>query len=334
MPRRRGFSLVEVLVVVAIIAILAALLLPAVQAAREAARRTQCRSNLKQIGLALHNYLATHSVFPFGVGGDLSGTPASYTAATNRRYAAHVMLLPDLDQLALYNRIDFNIPPFYPDESGTPSKFTSWSFNEPAAIVNLAVFNCPSDVLRLQSPWGPTNYRSCNGSTPAGTTGNGIFGLNTSTRPRDVTDGMSQTAVFSERIRGDDNNKAVDLRADLYSLDINLSDAELRTQCNNLTAAGVAGRWQDSNGGMTWLEGNMNWTRYNHVLPPGFPSCKAGITWNKTIMTANSRHPGGVQLLLADGAVRFIGENLSPLVWQALGSMNGGENDAAQAFID
>ena len=330
---RRGFSLVEIIVVIAIIAVLVALLLPAVQQARESARRAQCKNNLRQLGLALHNYEGTHSVYPFGVGGDLGGPPATYSSPTGRRYSLHTQILPFLDQGPLYQRIDFGIPPFFPDTSGDPPAFTSWNFNEPAAITKIPVFECPSDLFRLRRPWGSNNYRSCSGSTWSGRASDGMFSLNSGVKPRDVTDGLSLTAAFSERIRGDDDDNRVDRQGDIFKLGPGWTEAtfshECRTLVEPLPATVIK---QASNGGMTWLEGNMNWTRYNHLLSPGAPSCKADITWNGVAMTANSRHAGGVHVLFGDGAVRFISENINPVVWSALGTIAGREPESNEAF--
>ena len=330
---RHGFSLVELVVAIAIVSLLVSLLLPAVQQVREAARRTQCKNNLRQLGLALHNYEGTHSVYPFGVGGDLSGLPNTYASPTGRRYSLHTQILPFLDQGPLFQSIDFGIPPFFPDASGDPQDFTSWNFNEPAAITKIPVFECPSDLFRLRRPWGSNNYRSCSGSTWAGREGNGMFSLNSRVKPGDVTDGLSQTAALSERVRGDDDNTRVDLLGDVFKLGPGWTEAMFSRECNSLVeplSATVLGH--DSNSGMTWLEGNMNWTRYNHLLPPGAPSCKTDITWNGVAMTANSRHAGGVHVLFGDGAVRFVSENINPVVWSAVGTIAGHEAESLDAF--
>lgn len=324
--RRTGVSLPEILVVIAIVTLLVSLLLPAVQQVRESARRMQCRSHLRQIGLALHNYEGTHSVFPFGVGGDVNGVPSTYASPTGRRYSLHSQILPFLDQGPLFQQIDFNIPPYFPDLSGDPLSFTNWNFNEPAAITRIPVFECPSDLFRLQRPWGSTNYRSCNGSSWSGGVGDGMFSLNSRVRTAAITDGLSQTVAFSERIRGDDNNAAADRDSDVFKLGPGWTQATLAAICHSLSEplpATVLG--QDSNSGMTWLEGNMNWTRYNHVLPPNTRSCKTDITWNGVAMTASSRHVGGVHLLLGDGSVRFVSENIYPPAWSALGTIAGAE---------
>ncbi len=322
----RAFTLIELLVVLAVIGLLIALLLPAVQSVREAARRNSCRSNMRQIGLALHNYESSHRVFPFGVGADCDTTVATLTAECSRRYSAQSQLLPCLDADNVYRQIDFRVQPFYPDTTGNPRMVTGSGPNENAAQQIIPVFICPSDINRLQRPWGTINYRACAGSSWSGRGGNGLFSQNSAVKPGDITDGASNTAAFSERIRGDDDDGAVDLDSDLFGLAAPWTQETLKSWCQLLTPAEAATlNVQDSNGGMSWLEGNMNWTRYNHVLPPFESSCKGDLTWNGVIMTANSRHGRVVNVLMADGAVRTIGENIDNVVWSALGSMNGGE---------
>jgi prepilin-type N-terminal cleavage/methylation domain-containing protein/prepilin-type processing-associated H-X9-DG protein len=321
-----GFTLVELIVCLSVAALLLALLLPAVQRAREQMRLMDCQSRLKQIGLALHNYESTHRVYPFGVGADADGSSATYTSADSRRFSAQVQLLPFLDQASLYQRIDFNIPPFAPDTTGEPAVVTGIGPNEPAAQVRVPVFLCPSDFDRLRRPWGPINYRSCSGNTWAGRVGNGMFGQNTAIRNADITDGLSNTAAFSERVRGDDDRQSIDLLSDVFSWSTIWTEDSLRTWCSSVTLHEAAlATTQDSTSGMTWLEGNATWTRYNHVLNPGFPSCKNGITWNGMVMTATSRHTAGVNVLFADGRVRFVSENADVESWRAAGSIRGAE---------
>jgi prepilin-type N-terminal cleavage/methylation domain-containing protein len=323
---KRGFTLIELLVVIALIGLLLALLLPAVQRARETARRSTCKNNLRQLGLALHSYVDAHRVFPFGVGDDSDGVSSTFSSPQNRRYSTHSQLLPFLDRDNVYKLIDFDVPPFYPSTSGDPLAANPGSSNHRAASTAIPVFRCPSDPNRLKRPWAANNYRTCNGGTWAGRVGNGIFGQNTSTRPRDVTDGLSSTAMMSERILGDNDDNEVDLVSDLYGTKDPWTQQSLRDWCAALTESAAAGvELQDSNNGMTWIEGNFNWTRYNHVLTPNRPSCKNRITWNGTIMPPSSHHSSGVNLLLGDGSLRFISENINEHVWRAIGSMNGGE---------
>ena len=172
---RRGFTLIELLVVIAIIAILMALLLPAVQQAREAARRSQCKNNLKQIGLALHNYLDTAKCFPFATGG------------TGNRYSALSQLLPQLDQGPLFKKIDFK-------------QLITAPANVTAGLTVLPQFLCPSDLQNpLPASGGATNYNPNKGSSvlwqdPAG---DGVIYHFSSTKIADIKDGTSQTAAGS-----------------------------------------------------------------------------------------------------------------------------------------
>jgi len=329
--RKPGFTLVEILVVIAIIGILIASLLPAVQMAREAARRTSCLNNLKQIGTALATYQTTYRVYPFGVGLGPAGPVDAYVSPLTRRFSLHSQLLPYIEQENVFEQIDFSVTPF-PDMSGS-YVVTGSGPNEEAAQVTIPIFLCPSDSNRLNSPWGPNNYRSCNGSSWSGRAGNGMFGQATAIRPADVQDGLSNTAAFSERILGDDDDGHVDLDSDLFGLPAPWTEPALYDWCVHLTEAEAATLViHDSNGGMTWLEGNMNWTRYNHLLTPGRQSCKGYLTWNGVGMTANSHHPGGVHLLLGDGAVRFVSETIQLDVWRAVGTIAGGEPVSHGAF--
>ncbi|MBA3314905.1 MAG: DUF1559 domain-containing protein, partial [Planctomycetaceae bacterium] len=267
-----------------------------------------------------------HGVFPFGVGADGDGTQATINSPENRRFSLHAQILPELGYPNVFEEIDFMVRPFYPSLSDDPSIVDPSSMNHRAAQIAIPVFRCPSDLDRLVHPWASNSYRSCNGNTWDGRRGNGLFGQYTAVRPGDVGDGLSNTAAFSERCTGDDNDVNVDLLSDLFGLEGDWTEATLRDRCNRLTEeeAAVAAA-HDSNGGMTWLEGNMNWTRYNHVLPPNKPSCKNRLTWLGVVMTATSRHGGGVNMLMGDGAVRFVSEDISTETWHALGSIRGAE---------
>jgi prepilin-type N-terminal cleavage/methylation domain-containing protein/prepilin-type processing-associated H-X9-DG protein len=324
--RHRGMTLIELLIVIALVALLLALMLPAVQMAREAARRTQCRNNLRQIGIALHSYESNHRVYPFGVGADSDGDEATITSTDSRRYSAHSQLLPYLGLQTVYQQIDFHVQPFYPDTTADPGVVTGLGPNEGIAQIKIAVFECPSDINRLRRPWGSTNYRSCNGSSWDGRRGDGLFGQITAVRPSDVRDGLSNTVAFSERIRGDDDDSRVDMDSDLFGLAAPWTELAFQEWCQQLTPSVAATlSLHDSNGGMTWLEGNMNWTRYNHVFPPGHTACKTDLTWNGVGMPANSRHGRAVHALFADGSVRLIGYNIDVDVWKALGTIAGSE---------
>src|ERR1017187_7657328 len=188
----RAFTLVEVLVSVAVIAVLIGLLLPAVQRAREAARRVQCQANLRQIGIALGQYEQAAGVFPFGVGADADKIVAQIASAGNRRYSLHSQILPYIDQSVIFNQINFFVQPFAPDQTGDPTFVTGDGPNETAAQMTVAIFLCPSDFNRMPSrPWGQTNYRSCDGGSWEGRASDGMFGQSSRIRPASVTDGLS-----------------------------------------------------------------------------------------------------------------------------------------------
>ena len=143
------------------------------------------------------------------------------------------------------------------------------------------------------------------------------------------------TAPRLERIRGHDDFERLDSDADLFRDAAPWTEDSFRTWCSQLTDAEAASfpkHPSDANSGMNWLEGNMTWTRYNHVLPPGSKSCANGLTWNGVAMTSNSRHAKVVGVLLGDGSVRPIKYSIAATVWKALGTIAGGETVSADAF--
>lgn len=185
-PGGRGFTLIELLVVIAIIAVLIALLLPAVQQAREAARRSQCKNNLMQIGLALQNYEMSHERLPPGTV-NASGPIKSETAGYHVSWI--VQTLPYLDQRNVYEKIDFSVSIYDPKNA------------DPTAVI-LPVLNCPSDA----STSGPSSYAGCHHSTeaPIDLDNNGVLYLNSSIRFEDVRDGLSNTLIVGEKVRNTD----------------------------------------------------------------------------------------------------------------------------------
>ncbi|MBL8815181.1 MAG: DUF1559 domain-containing protein [Planctomyces sp.] len=304
----RGFTLIELLVVIAIIAILIALLLPAVQQAREAARRTQCKNNLKQLGIAIHNYHDTYSCIPIA---DVNG-------AVNP-VSAHARLLPYIEQSNLYNLVDFNVP--YDHVNNTVPRNTE-----------LPAFRCPSDPTALPATIGGRNNYFWNAGSgivmyAAGQAGqpasNGVVFHNLRIRFADITDGLSNTAAMSEKMTGDGNNGISSPRTDTYRPGTYPNSAdEALIQCNatNVTDLSLQGY---SNVGGPWLQQYHSTNQYNHVLPPNGRSCM--FPPGRIATTANSQHTGGIQTLLCDGSARFVSENVDLKTWRSLGSINGGE---------
>lgn len=309
---RTGFTLIELLVVIAIIAVLVALLLPAVQQAREAARRSSCKNNLKQFGLAMHNYLEVHTRLPLCLN------------ATSKPISVHTYLLPYLDQSPLYQLVDFN---------------TSWNSpaNADARATGVSTFLCPSEPsVRLPAGWAGTGYRANQGSeilygqppTDPGNVNyglpapNGVFISGMSLKLADVTDGASNTAAFSEHPMGDFNN-AQSSRFDTFrpgTHPATLDDAVAQCRAidpSDLSLQGV------SNVGAPWIQSYHSTTQYFHVAPPNDRSCM--FPPGRIATSATSFHEGGVQVALCDGSVRFASENIDLGVWRAVGARNSGQ---------
>jgi prepilin-type N-terminal cleavage/methylation domain-containing protein/prepilin-type processing-associated H-X9-DG protein len=297
--RRSGFTLIELLVVIAIIAILIALLLPAVQQAREAARRTQCKNNLKQLGLALHNYHSSHNCFPFAIGG------------TGNKYSAVSQLLPELDQAPLFSQINF-------------SKQFSDPVNAAARLLELPQFRCPSDLPNPQpTAGGGTNYVPNKGISVLWQDPNadGVMYWFSRTRIGDITDGSSQTAAFSERNLTDGSNGISTPQADTYLSSANpLTPAEAAQFCAAVDVTNLANQFPQFMGA-PWIDGK---NAYQHIAVPNSRSCGFQPS-AKASMSASSRHTGGAHVLLSDGSVRFASENIDVNLWRGLGTRNGGE---------
>jgi prepilin-type N-terminal cleavage/methylation domain-containing protein/prepilin-type processing-associated H-X9-DG protein len=343
MPRiRRGFTLIELLVVIAIIAVLIALLLPAVQAAREAARRTQCVNNLKQFGLAIHNYASSLLVFPFGKGASYVGAPVY------PRWSANSQLLMFMEGGNLYNSINFNLPPETPGMAGAlpfmPAYQNTNRDNATSCVVQVATFLCPSDAPPIAGWPGGNNYlgnqytyacdlaeNSPSTSATGGEQPRGIFYFGSAVKVADVTDGTSNTAFYSEKIRGQGTpNPKTDLL--VFTNQTTIDATYQACQTLPLTALPLTSRQ-----GMSWVMGEMCCTVYNHVAPPNSQSCAApnfpGSMANMAMQVPpSSLHPGGVNVLFGDGTVRFVKNSISVAIWRAVGTRNGGEVISSDAL--
>lgn len=354
-PRaKHGFTLVELLVVIAIIGILMALLLPAVQAAREAARRSQCVNNLKQFGLALQNYHDINRAFPIRQGGTDCASNGNCLRAS-----AFIGLLPFVEQQAAYDVIragGYGAPPYGPPAN---TLWYGWEIQVPG-------FLCPSDDRGTPSPvpnptlggastFGEVNYAFSHGDTISlngqSTSNRGMFAYSNSVRISEIKDGLSNTIAMSERLRtsyssGGSQSQSVKLGAATTSFITGTYPQASPGQCltvangpNYATPSTTSGLF-----GTMWSDGTVRRCGFTTVLPPNAPSCvsadNTGSTNGSGIISPTSNHPAGVNGLMADGSVRFVNESIntgnlglsevssgpSPYgVWGAMGTKSGGE---------
>ena len=347
---RRGFTLVELLVVIAIIGILIALLLPAIQAAREAARRLQCSNNMKQMGLALHNYHNTWQKLPYLRGPNIH--PYKWMSGL-------VMLLPYVEQGPLWDQVSSTTtfgsttyPPF-----GTYPWDTSY---RPWAAV-IPVYLCPSDgegTNNGPNAIGNNNYCFSQGDTTSADWGGplerGPFLKDDHYNFADIRDGLSNTIAISERCistagigvwNNGPGNEPVVLKGKVTSHSSVASNAADNNPIACLSTT-VGSRYQADLmtrgwSGTRWAHGNTGCSQFNTILPPNSPSCaRGGGDGDSQLIPPTSYHTGGVNVVLLDGSVRFVSESIdtgdlssgsvgrgaSPYgVWGALGTRDGGE---------
>lgn len=346
--RSRGFTLIELLVVIAIIAVLVAILLPAVQQAREAARRSQCQNNLKQLGVAMHSYLETHSVFPRGNFERYDAATYGYGNYSYFSFSAHAMLLPFMDQGALYNRLDFSLAP-------------NQGANDTTKRATVPGFLCPSDLNQIPNGGGynlgpGNNYMMSAGPSmywfgfaPSAVTTTipnmdhqvGMYNYRRTVSMRDLTDGSSNVIAASELVKGDGENTATSVSIGDTLRAVGTAGAALsfptQATVDAWSAACQAAYTTPSTAnpprgdtGSNWAYGNIGLTVFNTILPPNpsHPACiscaTCGTNDGNGLFSARSRHTGGANVLMGDGRVEFVGSNVDGLTWRRLGGVADG----------
>jgi prepilin-type N-terminal cleavage/methylation domain-containing protein len=342
---RLGFTLVELLVVIAIIGVLVALLLPAVQAAREAARRSQCGNNLKQLGLAMHNYHDVHKRFP-ALGTQWYGG--------GRWYAWTMPILPFIEQTPLYDGMMVQAIPRGP---GLPTPWDTGNnaWNNANWKVDLSTFICPSDFAPANRGESPAllNYKACVGDDyhqnhfapwQSNRDNRGIYQVGRWTPMAGITDGTSNTVMLGEMATGGGANDIIGgVAVTMQAWNPAACLARIDPANPRYLTAPVRAEFRPP-GGRAW-DGRPYFVGFATLVAPNGPSCHwGGVDGNEHMGTLSSRHPGGGQVALADASVRFISETIdtgnqsvddvdtpstrrSPWgVWGALGSMRGGES--------
>ena len=313
---RSAFTLVELLVVIAIIGILIALLLPAVQQAREAARRMQCTNNLKQLGLATHNYESTYKQFPQPADDSLYG------------YSAQAKLLPFIEQGNLEDLIDYSEPLLH----GVAYAPTLNANLQGVVRQPLAILQCPSDagnpmLVDNDETWAGTNYMG-NAGPGAGNTycsrsdTYGIFWRGSNTRFRDVTDGTSNTVLFAETLfglRGDDSTDLIDSDRQIKRVS---GGGPCSVAAEDLVARSAT-RYEGRRAGQ-WIRNITYQTLINSFYPPNAKQPDVSHH-GESISGARSDHPGGANVGLCDGSVRFVTETIDLTTWRNLHDRRDGQ---------
>lgn len=300
-----GFTLIELLVTISIIGILIGLLIPAIQSSREASRKAYCSNNLHQLGVALHQHVSEHQVFPDG--------------SNVQGFSLHTALLPFLDQSPLFNGINTSFRP-------------SVKENLTANQIVLTSFVCPSDPVGSTSPWSAaqTSYPGNGGYGIQKFGFNGLFCDNSlqaqAIGVASITDGSSQTTALSEWAmsngKPDDSNPlTVTFDAPMYSLPEEFD--QFATVCRNMTPTEAPFILHAK--GCKWMTGDFGQTLFNAVLEPGQHCCTNGKSINTGAFSVSSYHPSGVNVLFADNHVAFIKSTVNLSLWRALSTRAGSE---------
>jgi prepilin-type N-terminal cleavage/methylation domain-containing protein/prepilin-type processing-associated H-X9-DG protein len=355
-PRTAGFTLIELLVVISIIAVLIALLLPAVQAAREAARRAQCTNNLKQIGLALHNYHSANDCFPSAA---IPTRKSDFTVGNNNSFSAQARLLAFMEQKPIYDAANFALAAL----NDVAPRFAAQA-NNTVCTKRLSVFLCPS----CPPPWWNSIDQSgvAPGNTYFASFGSGLEFDGTQVVPpngvfqylgpaigvRDVTDGTSNTIAFGEWKVGDGDTTLFTIPTDIVS--IPALPAGIARNTPSILMPGGAATFQTyidtcssdlavaadrtarvASLGENWAFGLNAYSMGNVLLPPNpkYPNCSlpSGLQ-TPGMYGLSSYHPGGANIVMADGSVRFLKDSTNRVTVWALGSRNQGEVVSADSY--
>lgn len=327
---RSAFTLIELLVVIAIIGVLIALLLPAVQAAREAARRSQCTNNLKQVGLALHNYASTFTEALPNNGYSGVGYPNDHSPQAR--------LLAFLEQSTLYAAINFDIQMGHPGMTDLPAALHT------VARMQVATFLCPSDGVQavksyampsgVSIPFAGCNYNMNYSSgldgvfhPGNGTATDGLSWVNGLVTFASIIDGTSNTLCFTETLLGNGTTPTATEDFQTYRAVTTSGDQAIAMLADTGGYAAVKGRITGWNGtrSTNWLRGSVpDGPMINGRLAPNF-KCPDLVYRSAKITAARSRHPGGVNALMVDGSVRFVKDSVDRAVWRASFTRAGGE---------
>ena len=320
--------MVELLVVIAIVGVLVGLLLPAVQAAREASRRTDCSNRLRQIALAMQNYESARGRLPSGAEArEYAASPA--TPHTFYRWSALAHALPYMEQGVALAKINLDLPLYGNDYAVTPE-------NRDGVQTLIPQFLCPSDRgVAVSTAYGPTNYAACSGRGAEGGSpfdAEGMFFVNSSIRLAEVADGTSRTVMFAECLLGETPPPLTPRTA----VDPRLVYAFVSSTPLTEAACSASTLWNYTDPpGFSWANGEFRSGMYNHYRTPNSDEVDcvaaqllgplsrrfAGFGWR----TSRSNHPAGVNYALADGSVAFAASQIDLAVWQALSTRSGDE---------
>lgn len=319
--RRSGLTLIEVMVIVSILMLLASLLMPAVQSAREAARRAQCANNLRNLIIATHGFETTNGILPrWAYGKRLPDRSVNYCSI-------HAQLLPFMEMTSLHSTINYDIPCVIEDDLVLG--------NYTAATVTVGTFLCPSDPYSVQDHYGANNYRANVGTGGAeiiATSGpskairfieNGAFSISKNTRLSDFHDGLSHTIGFSEKPVGTGTSGKYSAFRDWIVARDALDPQEQISICSSITEA----PHYRLNAGRPWLLGGAVYTSFFSSVPPNSPIPDCGnLTGNgKGLFAARSYHPDGVNAVMLDGSARWFKSSIDVSMWRSMGTRNGAD---------